>query len=75
MHVGVGAKGATAFDHQAPRATPCRLLQALFQAGLLGGDAPTLQAIVTSKMGSIEDNTSGGSYAYRASKVGREESS
>eukprot|EP00887_Chlorella_sp_A99_P001234 scaffold14.g1234.t1 len=48
---------------------PMLTVQALHRAGLLGGAAPSLIAGVTSKMGSVDDNKSGGSYAYRASKA------
>jgi len=46
---------------------PFIVTQALLKAGLIGGEHSTV-ANVTSKMGSIDDNGSGGSYAYRASK-------
>ncbi len=45
---------------------PMMMTQALLD-NILAGDR-RLVASVTSKMGSIADNTSGGSYAYRASK-------
>lgn len=51
---------------------PLLLVQALASRGVIGGDAASqrsLVAILTSKMGSIDDNSSGGSYAYRASKA------
>ena len=44
---------------------PLLVVQQLHKAGLLGGRAPSLVANVTSKMGSVDDNGSGGSYAYR----------
>lgn len=37
--------------------------------GLLGGQQPTVVANVSSKVGSIADNSSGGGYAYRSSKA------
>jgi len=40
----------------------------MLAAGKIGGDAHTIVANVTSKMGSVSDNGSGGTYAYRASK-------
>lgn len=46
---------------------PLLTAQALVQQKLLGRGS--VLAILTSKMGSLEDNTSGGSYAYRASKA------
>lgn len=42
---------------------PLLVVQQLRRRGLLGGKAPTTVANITSKMGSIDDNTSGGSYA------------
>lgn len=45
------------------------VVQQLRRGGVLGGHEPSLIANVTSKMGSIDDNGSGGSYAYRASKA------
>lgn len=48
---------------------PLLTVQALHRVGVLGGSKPTLVASVTSKMGSVDDNGSGGSYAYRASKA------
>lgn len=48
---------------------PLFVTQALFNKGLLGGAKRSVVANVTSKMGSIDDNTSGGTYAYRASKA------
>ena len=48
---------------------PLLIVQQLRKRGLLGGSTtPTLIANVTSKVGSIDDNKSGGGYAYRASK-------
>ena len=47
---------------------PLMLTQALYAENLLGGKSGTLLAHITSKMGSVDDNGSGGSYAYRASK-------
>jgi len=53
---------------------PLLVCQALLSSGKLGapqsaeGAGATIVANVTSKMGSIDDNGSGGSYAYRASK-------
>ena len=44
---------------------PLRVTQALLPAL----KSPSKIGIVTSRMGSIEDNTSGGSYGYRMSKV------
>ncbi len=46
---------------------PLRVMQK-FLANLQAGDSPKVGTI-TSKMGSVGDNTSGGYYAYRASKV------
>jgi len=46
---------------------PLLTAQALVQQKLLAKSS--VYAILTSKMGSLEDNTSGGSYAYRASKA------
>lgn len=46
---------------------PMRLTQALLP-NLRAGSGKTI-AELTSKMGSIEDNTSGGAYGYRASKA------
>ncbi len=43
---------------------PFIVAQALLKAGKIGGEPSTI-ANVTSKMGSIDDNGSGGSYAYR----------
>lgn len=47
---------------------PLMVVQQLRKQGVMGGSSPTLVANVTSKVGSITDNTSGGRYAYRASK-------
>jgi NAD(P)-dependent dehydrogenase (short-subunit alcohol dehydrogenase family) len=47
---------------------PFLVVQQLRKQGLLGGDQHTLIANVTSKVGSVDDNKSGGGYAYRASK-------
>jgi len=47
---------------------PFMVSQHLFREGLLGGTKPSIIANVTSKVGSVDDNGSGGSYAYRASK-------
>jgi NAD(P)-dependent dehydrogenase (short-subunit alcohol dehydrogenase family) len=49
---------------------PLMVTQALYKKNLLGGKQGTIVAHVTSKMGSVDDNGSGGSYAYRASKSG-----
>jgi NAD(P)-dependent dehydrogenase (short-subunit alcohol dehydrogenase family) len=46
---------------------PLRMIEAALPALRLGGRK--LIATLTSKMGSITDNTSGGSYAYRTSKT------
>ena len=44
--------------------------QALLKTGAIGHAAhPATAAFLTSKMGSMDDNTSGGSYVYRASKA------
>lgn len=53
---------------------PLLVTQALFKAGLLGGPSSAKAshstiANITSKMGSVDDNGSGGSYGYRASKA------
>ena len=48
---------------------PLLVTQQLLAAGKLGGAAPSLVGNVTSKVGSIADNGSGGGYAYRASKA------
>ena len=50
------------------------MTQQLRKAGLLGsknggGGGGSLIANMTSKMGSVDDNGSGGTYAYRASKA------
>lgn len=42
-------------------------MQALLKCNLLGES--TVVANLTSKVGSVEDNRSGGGYAYRASKA------
>lgn len=47
---------------------PLLVSQQLRKQGLLGGKKQTIIANVTSKVGSVDDNGSGGSYAYRASK-------
>lgn len=47
---------------------PLMVSQHLFKHQLLGGKTPSIIANVTSKVGSVDDNGSGGSYAYRASK-------
>lgn len=51
---------------------PLLCIRYLREAGLIGGkqgrNNPSLVAAVSSKMGSVADNTSGGTYAYRASK-------
>ena len=47
---------------------PLLVVQQLRKQGLLGGDKPSLIANLSSKVGSIDDNGSGGGYAYRASK-------
>ncbi|MDF1561591.1 MAG: SDR family oxidoreductase [Deltaproteobacteria bacterium] len=46
---------------------PLRVVEALHRAGLLSRGGRI--GLVTSRMGSIADNTSGGSYAYRMSKA------
>ncbi|KDD72934.1 hypothetical protein H632_c2714p0, partial [Helicosporidium sp. ATCC 50920] len=49
---------------------PMLMIQALANEKVLGGTrGRSLVAILTSKMGSIADNGSGGSYSYRASKA------
>ena len=48
---------------------PLLVTQQLLAAGKLGGAAPSLVGNVTSKVGSVADNGSGGGYAYRASKA------
>lgn len=50
-------------------AGPLLVAKALHEAGVIGGDKPSLLAIMSSKMGSIDDDSSGGSYAYRCSKA------
>ena len=47
---------------------PLRLTQALLPNLNASKDSPKV-AIMTSRMGSIDDNTSGGTYGYRMSKV------
>ena len=47
---------------------PFLVAQQLHKRSLLGGSKHTLIANISSKMGSVDDNGSGGSYAYRASK-------
>lgn len=49
---------------------PLLVVQALYKVGVLGSPSgrPSLVANITSKMGSIDDNTSGGTYGYRTSK-------
>ena len=47
---------------------PLMITQALYSKGVLGGKSGTTLAHITSKMGSVDDNGSGSSYAYRASK-------
>ena len=45
---------------------PLLTVQQLRAAGLLGGaGGPSLVANISSKVGSIDDNQSGGGYAYR----------
>jgi len=46
-------------------------MQALLKVGAVGqaGAPPAVAAFMTSKMGSVADNGSGGSYVYRASKA------
>ncbi|MEL7068040.1 MAG: SDR family oxidoreductase [Cyanobacteria bacterium J06581_3] len=48
---------------------PLKLTQALLPNLKKSQANPTKVAIMTSRMGSIEDNTSGGTYGYRMSKV------
>ncbi|EFN56763.1 hypothetical protein CHLNCDRAFT_144233 [Chlorella variabilis] len=48
---------------------PLLVVQQLHKRGLLGGTSPSVVANVTSKVGSVEDNRSGGGYAYRSSKA------
>ena len=50
---------------------PLLVVKALVREGLIGADpnAPSLVGNVTSKVGSIDDNGSGGGYSYRASKT------
>jgi len=47
---------------------PLLVTQQLFKQGLLGQPGKSIVANMSSKMGSVDDNTSGGSYSYRASK-------
>lgn len=47
---------------------PLLVAQSLKAHGMLGGNKPSLVANITSKVGSMDDNKSGGGYAYRASK-------
>jgi NAD(P)-dependent dehydrogenase (short-subunit alcohol dehydrogenase family) len=47
---------------------PLLVTQQVLKSGKIGGAQSSIVANVTSKMGSIADNGSGGSYAYRASK-------
>ena len=47
---------------------PARVIEAFVDNVARGGDKRIVT--VTSRMGSIEDNSSGGSYAYRSSKAG-----
>jgi NAD(P)-dependent dehydrogenase (short-subunit alcohol dehydrogenase family) len=47
---------------------PLMVTKALMKKNVLGGKAGTTLVHITSKMGSVDDNGSGGSYAYRASK-------
>lgn len=49
---------------------PALIVQQLRRHGLLGGaSTPSLVANITSKVGSIDDNRSGGGYYYRSSKI------
>ena len=48
---------------------PLLVCKEMLAANMIGGTKGSIVANVTSKMGSIDDNGSGGSYAYRASKV------
>lgn len=48
---------------------PLLVTQSLHNIKLLGGRKPSIVANMTSKMGSIADNGSGGYYSYRASKA------
>jgi NAD(P)-dependent dehydrogenase (short-subunit alcohol dehydrogenase family) len=50
-------------------AGPILVAQALRRAGALGGARPSLGANLSSKVGSVGDNASGGRYGYRASKA------
>jgi NAD(P)-dependent dehydrogenase (short-subunit alcohol dehydrogenase family) len=47
---------------------PLMITQALYAKNIIGGKSGTTLAHITSKMGSVDDNGSGSSYAYRASK-------
>lgn len=48
---------------------PTLVVQQLLKNGLLGGEgSPSLVGNVTSKVGSVDDNSGGRGYAYRASK-------
>ncbi|KAI3427133.1 hypothetical protein D9Q98_007070 [Chlorella vulgaris] len=68
----VGLTDVTAEDMLATFTTNCigplLVVQQLHKQGLLGGKQQTVVASVTSKVGSVADNQSGGGYAYRASK-------
>lgn len=55
------------FTYKANTIGPLLVVQQLLKNKLIGKPA-TLVGNVTSKVGSVEDNGSGGSYAYRASK-------
>ena len=46
---------------------PARIIEAFVESVAKGRDKRIVT--VTSRMGSIEDNSSGGSYAYRSSKA------
>jgi NAD(P)-dependent dehydrogenase (short-subunit alcohol dehydrogenase family) len=50
-------------------AGPILVAQALRKTGALGGARPSLVANLSSKVGSVGDNSSGGRYGYRASKA------
>ena len=52
-----------------PASLHCRCAPPPCRRGLLGGTSPSVVANVTSKVGSVEDNRSGGGYAYRSSKA------
>ncbi|KAK3284303.1 hypothetical protein CYMTET_8040 [Cymbomonas tetramitiformis] len=47
---------------------PTLVVQQLLQQGLIGRNGKSVIGNVTSKVGSVDDNGSGGGYAYRASK-------